>query len=230
MWKFKIQRISRRTHRYLAIATAAQLLIWTISGVFFAFVDINEVRGTPFKTQPAALLVPPKDLSWLPDDVYEVRVIDRLGDPIVGIKQPVGWQWRHSDGTEIGLLSSEQAQELVLRYTVFSPKVANFLESAPAGSEYRGNSLPLYQIYVQENPSTAVYIDALTGELKAIRSNTWRWWDFLWSLHIMDYDERDEIGTYLLKLFSVLSLLTAIAGLVLFVSSMRTNQSGKTKS
>jgi hypothetical protein len=36
-------------------------------------------------------------------------------------------------------------------------------------------------------------------------------------LHIMDYDDRDDIGTWLLKLFSVMALLTAIAGIALYV-------------
>jgi hypothetical protein len=35
-------------------------------------------------------------------------------------------------------------------------------------------------------------------------------------LHIMDYDDRDDIGTWLLKLFSVLALTTAIAGIALY--------------
>jgi len=62
------------------------------------------------------------------------------------------------------------------------------------------------------------YIGATSGDLVAVRNTAWRWWDFLWSLHIMDYDDRDTIGTWLLKLFSVLSLLTAIAGVGLFIS------------
>ena len=32
----------------------------------------------------------------------------------------------------------------------------------------------------------------------------------------MDYDDRDDIGTWLLKLFSLLALLTAIAGIILY--------------
>jgi len=34
----------------------------------------------------------------------------------------------------------------------------------------------------------------------------------------MDYDDRDTIGTVLLKLFSVLAVLTAIMGIALFSS------------
>ena len=49
-----------------------------------------------------------------------------------------------------------------------------------------------------------------------IVNTAWRAWDFLWMLHIMDYDDRDDIGTWLLKLFSVLALTTAIAGIALY--------------
>ena len=34
----------------------------------------------------------------------------------------------------------------------------------------------------------------------------------------MDYDDRDTIGTLLLKLFSVLALLTAVGGIAVFFS------------
>ena len=32
----------------------------------------------------------------------------------------------------------------------------------------------------------------------------------------MDYDDRADIGTWLLKLFSVMALLTAVAGIALY--------------
>ena len=63
------------------------------------------------------------------------------------------------------------------------------------------------------------YLHATSGQVLAIRNTSWRWWDFLWSLHIMDYDTRDEIGTWLLKLFSLLAVVTAIAGLGLYFLS-----------
>jgi hypothetical protein len=37
----------------------------------------------------------------------------------------------------------------------------------------------------------------------------------------MDYDTRDEIGTWLLKLFSLLAVATAIAGLGLYFLSLQ---------
>ena len=48
------QRRLRRWHRLIAMATSIQLLLWTLSGLFFAFVDIDYVRGHQFKV-PASL-------------------------------------------------------------------------------------------------------------------------------------------------------------------------------
>ena len=39
------QRRLRRWHRGIAMVTALQLLAWTVSGLYFAFMDIDEVRG-----------------------------------------------------------------------------------------------------------------------------------------------------------------------------------------
>ncbi len=45
---------------------------------------------------------------------------------------------------------------------------------------------------------------------------SWRIWDFLWSLHIMDYRERDNINNILLQILSVLALVTSVSGITLF--------------
>jgi hypothetical protein len=97
--------------------------------------------------------------------------------------------------------------------------MAEWIETAEAGAEYRGAPLPLWRVYHSGDPSTVAYLHATSGQVLAIRNTSWRWWDFLWSLHIMDYDTRDEIGTWLLKLFSLLAVATAIAGLALYFLS-----------
>ncbi len=79
-----------------------------------------------------------------------------------------------------------------------------------------GANYPLWRTFKVSEPSLAVYVDPRSGDITAIRNTAWRIWDFLWMLHIMDYDDRADIGTWLLKLFSVLALLTALAGIVLY--------------
>jgi hypothetical protein len=94
-----------------------------------------------------------------------------------------------------------------------------------AGSEYRGAPLPLWRLWDSANPDRVAYMDALSGQVVAVRHEAWRWWDFLWSLHIMSYGDRDTIGTLLLKLFSVLALGTAVLGLWLLIYTRRVTRS-----
>ena len=46
--QIKRQRRVRRWHRVIAMLTSVQLLLWTLSGVYFSFVDIDYVRGHQF--------------------------------------------------------------------------------------------------------------------------------------------------------------------------------------
>ena len=87
-----------------------------------------------------------------------------------------------------------------------------------SGSEYRGRSLPLYKIEAinEESEEINVYLDPYSKEVVAIRSNQWRIWDFMWGIHIMDWNERDNIGNIFLKVFSILALLSALSGIYLF--------------
>jgi uncharacterized iron-regulated membrane protein len=66
-----------------------------------------------------------------------------------------------------------------------------------------------------------VYLDAFSGEIVAIRSSSWRLWDFLWGLHIMDYIDRDNINNLLIKIFSILALISSLSGVILFFISRK---------
>ena len=71
----------------------------------------------------------------------------------------------------------------------------------------------------EESEEINVYLDPFSEEIVAIRSNQWRIWDFMWGIHIMDWNERDNIGNVFLKIFSILALLSALSGIYLFFSS-----------
>ena len=61
--KFTIRKI----HRYLSIFIAIQLLLWTVSGIYFAFNKIEMVRGEQYR---------------LPLET-EYRIFKRLGQEII---------------------------------------------------------------------------------------------------------------------------------------------------
>ena len=94
------------------------------------------------------------------------------------------------------------------------------LEAAP-GSEIRGRRLPVWKVDFSEPESLSVYVDPHTGEIVARRTTRWRVFDFLWMLHIMDFDERDDFNTPLLQVAAVLGLLIALSGLVYWAMTTR---------
>jgi hypothetical protein len=74
----------------------------------------------------------------------------------------------------------------------------------------------LYQVITDHKDNIKVYLDALSGEIVAIRSSSWRLWDLMWGLHIMDYIDRDNINNILIKIFSILALISSLSGVILF--------------
>ena len=224
-WPYRVvslawQRRLRIWHRRLAVVTAIQLLLWTLSGIYFAFVDITMVRGEPHRLAPLTQSI---DLAYFDFPVAstsQILIKPRLpGELVVGVKDPESriTEWLSPDGKPATLLTAEQAISAVSSNTDITVDVTEWVTTATEGAEYRGRQLPLWRAYSAENPSLRVYVDPRSGDIVAIRNLAWRAWDFLWMLHIMDYDDRDDIGTWLLKLFSVMALLTAIAGIALYV-------------
>ena len=63
----KIKKFTRNLHRYLSIFVSIQLLLWTVSGIYFAYNKIELVRGEQYR---------------LPKDT-EFRIFDRLGTSVV---------------------------------------------------------------------------------------------------------------------------------------------------
>ena len=212
------QRKLRRWHRLVALVTSFQLLLWTLSGLYFAFIDIDYVRGHQFKRSASAAQL---DLSSLATGVVSAKKVviqERLtGELIVGVQTDDGIQWLDAQGASVEALTGEQALRLGAERTVIEPDQVEWIDTDMSGSEYRGAPLPLWRLWRAEDPDRVAYVDAMSGEVVVVRHDAWRWWDFLWSLHIMSYEDRDTIGTWLLRIFSVLALATAVLGLWLFL-------------
>ena len=67
----------------------------------------------------------------------------------------------------------------------------------------------------QFSDNTHVYMDADTGEILAIRTDTWRIFDFMWGLHIMDLQTREDINHPILIIFSAITAISVLIGLIL---------------
>lgn len=101
------------------------------------------------------------------------------------------------------------------------------LTEASPHHEYRENPLPAYAISFEHPANATVFVSTELGTIQKIRNDKWRIFDFLWMMHTMDYNGRDNFGNILLRTFSIFGLLTILSGFTLYLMSSRTLKSIK---
>ena len=92
--------------------------------------------------------------------------------------------------------------------------------------EYRGHELPLWRARFDDDRDTTLYISPQTGRVVARRNDLWRVFDFVWMLHIMDYEEREDFNHPLLVTAAVTALLFTLSGLVMLGYSFWPRRAG----
>jgi hypothetical protein len=230
-----LKRKMRGWHRWLGLITSIQLLLWTLSGLFFTVPDITDVRGEQYRLNQDNLTEALKPNNLIPVNriISNSNALLEKNFEVILRKRADAWVYQiKSDErkTEIfnafnskplASISLSEAIWIVKNKTTLNPTGVDLINEPKIGSEYRGRDLPLFRVRVEEPKSGVVYIDPITGDIVAIRTTLWRAWDFLWSLHIMDYRERDDFSHWLIRIFAALSVLTVVSGIVLWIISSR---------
>ena len=209
-----------RAHRYLGLILGLQILIWFSSGFFMSFFDINQVRGRYVAEKAAfdfdvSAIVSINDLPI--STVKSIDIKGAMGRPIYKVitTDKVSY-FDAATGRPWSGVTRPMAEKAAAKYYkgVALPTNIAKLETAPI--EYRG-TLPVWQISYEDNSKTRLYLDVNTGELRAVRTRLWRIFDFMWMLHIMDYDDRDDINNWWLWLCAAAASLFAMSGLLLLL-------------
>jgi len=97
----------------------------------------------------------------------------------------------------------------------------DWVTESGSGGEVRGRRLPLWRVSFSVPETLNLYIDPWTGDIVARRTTRWRIFDFLWMLHIMDFDEREDFNTPLLQVAAALGFLIAMTGLIYWFMTTR---------
>jgi hypothetical protein len=83
-----------------------------------------------------------------------------------------------------------------------------------ASPEYRG-ALPAWRVALHDPDSTNVFVAVDTGRIAAVRTGTWRLYDFFWGLHIMDWKDHSNFNTLWLLAFAIGGLALWLGGAIL---------------
>ena len=226
----------RKAHRYIGLIVALQLLAWTLGGIWFTWNDIDDIHGDYLRKSVQESLRSPKvsvqkALTALNDfkSLNSIRVIQILSKPVYRINYLTTHNAIETslvDGDSGKLmpeLSQQNAIDIANKAKDFDALIASveLINQTDAHHEYREKPMPAWAITYDYPESPTFYVSTKLGTLTAVRHNSWRIFDFLWMLHTMDYQTRDDFGNWLIKIFSLIALVTAISGIVLFIISSR---------
>lgn len=234
-----VAKIIRKTHRWAGLIIGIQLLLWTVSGFYFALIPIEEIRGehlaisaddfeltslenfqapglalNGFMSQHPTAVINAISLTHLRGrDVYRVQAV--IDD------KPYNRLIDGRTGAIVAMMQAEEAELIASQLIQFSavPEKIEFIETIDSSSEIRGRVSPLYSLYYADESNFNLYLDAWTGELVARRTTYWRIFDFLWMLHIMDYDDRSDFNNNFLRVFALSTVFFVISGFALWLIS-----------
>lgn len=216
----------RKTHRYLGLFLGIQFLFWTASGLYFSWTNIDDIHGDQYKdftVQPASFtnLISPSELQDSAA-IKSIELRDINGTAYYWINKKALYDAK--TGEKKNGISKEEALAIAKRNMQKSlvVKDINLIESVDKKHEYREKLLPAYVISYNGPKAVKAYVSFNDGAFQTVRHRDWRWFDFLWMTHTMDYDGRDNINNWPLRIFSLMGLITVLSGFLLwFVSSKR---------
>lgn len=222
----------RKAHRYLGLFLGIQFLMWTISGLYFSWTDIDEIHGDHFKKEQKKIAhsnLEGLDIITSRMEVSSLELRTIANKPHYWINDSVLVDV--SSGSIKPEISKEEALKVAGMYIRDDLEVisVDFITEVDKHHEYRGRSLPAYVINYDHPENVKAYVAALDGSFQRVRHQSWRWFDFLWMTHTMDYEGRDDFNTAVLRVFSLLGLITVISGFALWYMSSSTIRRMKKK-
>ncbi|MFY7672361.1 PepSY domain-containing protein [Tenacibaculum sp. MEBiC06402] len=216
----------RKAHRYLGLFLGVQFLLWTISGLYFSWTDIDEIHGDHFKNlnyQPQAFdsLISPSQLQ-ISEGIKTIELRDINNTPHYWINK--SHLYNAFNGNKKEGITKDEALYISKNNMKSDLEVASIelIKEVGKHHEYREKLLPAYVISYETSESVKAYVSLVDGKFQTVRHQSWRWFDFLWMTHTMDYEGRDDFNTTILRVFSLLGLITVLSGFLLWYTSSPT--------
>ncbi len=221
-----MKKTIRKTHRYLGIFLGIQFLFWTLSGLYFSWSNLDNIHGDHFKkeiptTHAFNQLIGISSLEKVPPiKTLELREINKI--PYYWINN--NYLYNAITGKLKNGITKNEAIAVANRFLKPDLKVKDVKLITAVGKhhEYRKKLLPAYVISYNQKDLLKAYVSANDGAFQTVRHRNWRWFDFLWMTHTMDYQTRDNFNTTLLRAFSLLGLITVLSGFLLWFTSSPT--------
>ena len=209
----------RKWHLWLGWLVGVPFLIWTVTGLVMVWKPIEEVRGANLMA-PAAAIPMTSDVTlpaipegamvsslMLQSRAAGPRWVVQMADGTTRLADPATGAWVDPYGAD------EAVAEFAARYTGDAKVAAvNRTDADNPPIDWRRNS-EAWQIVMDNGDH--FYVDPASGAVAATRTGWWRIFDFMWGLHIMDLQTREDTSNWWVKSFAIFSIIMTVMALVL---------------
>jgi len=217
---------ARRAHKWIGLVIGVQALLWMISGVYMTVVPLNvihgdhlaHVHGRPLPVE--ATRIDAATLLQRHPQLQSFRLTHVLEREVYEVRQNGGkFLVDAASGERLPPLDRDGAIALARSLYQGDGEVARVEWITRAPSEVKTRPVPMWAVHFTDRGQSTLYLSPDSGELLARRHSLWRWFDFVWMLHIMDYEDRTDVNNTLLRVAAVTALGFALSGIWLLFYS-----------
>ena len=224
-----VTRTSAKIHKWLALVLVVPILFWFISGLFFAIAPIETVRSEHMMAEAAPVPIPMGAAAAglakvaasgaVPGEKIELCGMMGRTVALVSSNEARPRLYDLESGRKLSPIPASLAIAIAARDHAGDAKPVRVERVAGNSPEYRG-ALPAWRVDFDDGANRSLYVAADTGVVAARRSTLWRVFDFLWSLHILDFKQHEDFNTRLLIGATSLALIVIVTGIIMFPSRL----------
>ncbi|OYX66223.1 MAG: hypothetical protein B7Y88_04820 [Sphingomonadales bacterium 32-64-17] len=206
-----------RWHIWLGWLVGVPILMWCITGLVMTLYPIEEVRGEHLRAE--APLIDPRGLVFPADSLNEasaISLVQQVDGPAWLVTEADGGRYRYSarTGEVLPPLIESEARRVAEAAYAGGGKIKS-VTYFPADLSPMDLRAPFDAWRAHFSDGTNIYMRSSTGEIVAVRTGWWRIYDFMWGLHIMDLETREDTSHPVLTIFAALAVIGALLGCVL---------------
>lgn len=203
-------------------------MLWTLSGVYMTVIPLDFIHGDHLVRSVEAQKIDWNQVSVGPGQISQdypsaqsIELVMLGGAPVYRVKSTNSQSLVDAvSGRHISLVGEELVRMLATeRYAGEGVIEQVTLLESNLPQEVQAADPPLWRVDFSGANEPTFYFDADTAEFLSRRHNFWRGFDFVWMLHIMDYEDRANVNNWLLRAAASLGLLAAFAGIGLLFFS-----------
>ncbi|MBL8774199.1 MAG: PepSY domain-containing protein [Phenylobacterium sp.] len=218
-------RVSTQIHKWLGLVVGLQVLAWVAGGLVMTAIPIERVRGEHHLARFQADALPAEGLvsyaaaaARLGVTPVEATLKSTLRGPLWVLKDADGRTHVADAATGNHVTALPQAEARFLAGAQYQgqgkPVAVRWFAEPPQEAGRRG---PLWAVDFDDAEKTRFYVSPETGEVVSRRSDVWRFYDFFWRLHILDFRTGEDFNHPLIIAAAALSLPMAVTGLIILV-------------